>query len=83
VTTPRNAAEVRARAWATRRAKYGPTGHRAVYSRPPGQCPACDRMRAYLTRLYVEGTLSEGQAAKATGLDRVSLRKLADDQVPA
>ena len=28
---------------------------------------------------HVHGELSEGQAAKATGLDRVTLRKLADE----
>lgn len=38
-----------------------------------------DTARAFIARLYAEGTLSEGQAAKATGLDRVALRALAQD----
>jgi hypothetical protein len=32
-TVPDNIAEVRARAWATRRQKYGERGHRGSYSR--------------------------------------------------
>jgi hypothetical protein len=37
-------------------------------------------MLAYLIRLYDEGTLSEGQVAKATGLDRISIRRLGDER---
>jgi hypothetical protein len=33
---------------------------------------------ALLIRLYAEGTLSEGQVSRATGLDRVTLRAMAD-----
>ncbi|SCB30681.1 hypothetical protein [Rhizobium lusitanum] len=73
--------ETRKRAWITRREKYGPIGHRGSYSRNPGPCPDCARMRGWLVRLHVEGTLSEGQAAKATGLGRIDLRKAADDLI--
>jgi hypothetical protein len=38
-----------------------------------------DTARAFIARLYAEGTLSEGQAAKVTGLDRVALRALAQE----
>lgn len=31
--TPAELAEIRARAWATRRAKYGPAGHYGSYTR--------------------------------------------------
>lgn len=70
--------QIRRRAWATRRQKYGATGHNGSYSRPHGSCPDCARMRDWLVRLHVEGVLSEGQATKATGLDRVSVRIHAD-----
>lgn len=36
-------------------------------------------MTTVLVRLHEDGVLSEGQVAKATGLDRISVRKLADD----
>jgi len=71
--------EIRKRAWATRREKYGHLGHNGSYSRNPGPCPACDRMRALLVRMHVEGTLSEGQVSKATGMDRIDVRKAADE----
>lgn len=32
-----------------------------------------------IAKLYADGVLSEGQAARATGLDRVALRKMADE----
>lgn len=35
-------------------------------------------MLACIVRLHAEGTLSEGQACKATGLPRIELRRLAD-----
>lgn len=36
------------------------------------------RMTDLLIRLHEEGTLSEGQVARATGLHRITVRKLAD-----
>ena len=69
--------ETRRRAWETRRQKYGPSGHAGVYDRGP--CTRCRGMREFIARLSAEGTITEGQAAKATGLDRVSIRKLADE----
>lgn len=71
--------DIRRRAWATRREKYGHLGHNGSYTREPGPCSACDRMRAVLVRLHVEGILSEGQVAKATGMYRVDIRKAADE----
>jgi ribosomal protein S14 len=71
--------EIRKRAWATRREKYGHLGHNGSYTREPGPCSACDRMRAVLVRLHVEGILSEGQIAKATGMHRIDVRKAADE----
>ena len=71
--------EIRARAWATRRKKYGPKGHGGSYTRPAtGPCQHCERMTALIVRLYAESVLSEGQASKATGLHRIELRKRAD-----
>lgn len=71
--------EKRKRAWATRREKYGDHGHNGTYNRSSGQCSDCERMRGWLVRLHVEGVLTEGQAAKATGLHRIELRRAADD----
>lgn len=73
----RDYSEVRRRAWATRRAKYGPRGHGGAY-RQAALCPNCDRMRDLLIRLHNEDVLSEGQVAKATGMDRIDLRRRAD-----
>lgn len=70
--------EVRAKAWKTRRAKYGPRGHSGSYHCAPSAA-STRLMRRWLIRLHVEGVLSEGQAAKATGLDRVTVRRLADE----
>lgn len=69
--------EVRKRAWKTRRKMYGPRGHAGSYTRPCN-CSA----RHWIVRLHREGVLSEGQASKALGIDRVLLRTLADEQTP-
>lgn len=68
---------VRARAWKTRRAKYGKRGHKGTYNYR--RC-RCNNMTALLVQLHNEGILSEGQVAKATGIDRLEVRKLADAQ---
>jgi hypothetical protein len=55
----------------------------ALLAEPDGARPAipnADAMLATLIRLHREGILSEGQVARATGLDRISIRKLADEQ---
>lgn len=61
--------EAAKRAWATRRANG---------KAPP---PKADRdgMLALIIRLHVEEVLSEGQVARATGLDRPEIRRLADE----
>lgn len=71
-----NLRKARVAAWKTRRAKYGPAGHNGGYSRP---CTHCSGAVALVIRLHNEGTLSEGQVAKALNLDRVAVRKLADE----
>lgn len=60
----------RKQAWATRRANYGPQGHR-------GYTPRQSNGGALLLvlQLHAEGVLSEGQVAQATGLDRVEIRR--------
>ena len=78
-------ADVRKRAWATRREKYGQRGHSGAYSHPQVIYTATwnERLRTMqdaLIRLYPEGGLSEEQVSKATGLDRVSCRDLAIQQ---
>lgn len=78
-------ADVRRRAWKTRREKYGPRGHAGYCPqlRPVYSAPWHARMRsmeAMLIKLYRQGVLSEGQVSKATGLDRISCRDLALQQ---
>ena len=71
----------RARAWVTRRERYGERGHAGAYTRP-ARASLCDmgcRALPLLLRLHREGVLSEGQIARATGLDRVEIRRLIDE----
>lgn len=44
---------------------------------------AADDLEAIVIQLHHNGVLSEGQASKLTGLDRVSVRKLADASAPS
>jgi hypothetical protein len=78
-------ADVRKRAWKTRRAKYGEPGHAGPYGyhRPTYPMRWNERLQTMqdaLIKLYREGVLSEGQVSKATGIDRVSCRQLAIEQ---
>jgi hypothetical protein len=75
--------EVRRRAWATRRQKYGEQGYAGSYHRTPCVCPNCKGALDLIIRLHNEGVLSEGQVAKATGLYRIDIRILADEQANA
>ena len=68
--------DIRKRAWTTRRAKYGPQGHGGSYRRLHLNR---DAMLALIIRLHNEAVLSEGQVARATGLDRLTIRKLEDE----
>jgi hypothetical protein len=68
--------EIRKKAWETRRAKYGNIGHGGSYGRSSANH---DGMLSLIVRLHQEGTLSEGQVAKATGLGRVEIRRLTDE----
>lgn len=71
----------RARAWETRRAKYGQRGHSGTYSRfPPCGEGLLRRALRLIARLHVEGTLSEGQCCKALNLGRTEFRALVDDE---
>jgi hypothetical protein len=74
-----NLSEARKQAWATRRAKYGDRGHASSYSRTATPCPACQGAVALLIRLLHEGSLSEGQVARATQLDRISIRRMGEE----
>jgi hypothetical protein len=68
----------RKKAWVTRRVRYGPSGHRGSYSRGAAKCAGCNRMRDGLLRLHLEGSLTEGQTARLTGLGRVQVRAWID-----
>ena len=78
-------ADIRKRAWKTRREKYGERGHSGpdgtkliVYSARWNE--RLRSMQDMLIRLYRQGVLSEGQVSKACGIDRVSCRDLAIQQ---
>ncbi len=71
--------DIRKRAWITRRAKHGPSGHGGVHPRSRSRCGDPARMLALIIRLHNEGALSEGQVARATGLHRIRVRELADE----
>ncbi len=75
-----NVSELRAMAWVTRRARYGPQGHAGAYTRPNRADPVGRAALALVIRLHHEETLSEGQCCKALGLDRVAFRRLCDDR---
>lgn len=66
---------VRAKAWKTRRQRYGEKGHNGAYER---RCVRCKRMTALLVDLHKSGVLSEGQVSRATGMDRVEIRRMVD-----
>lgn len=68
--------EARAKAWETRRAKYGPRGHDGYHRRPARSLEL--RALKLIVRLHEEGTLSEGQCCKALDLDRVDFREMVD-----
>jgi len=69
--------EARQRGWETRRQKYGSTGHaRGAYGHSGDHVAS---MQALLIRLHEEGVLSGGQVSKATGLHRITVRKMADE----
>jgi len=76
----------RNKAWETRRQKYGPRGHAGSYLRSPVRSAALPDtwgMLNLIVRLHAEGSLSEGQVAKATGYDRVEVRRLQDEYLNA
>lgn len=72
--------EARRKAWETRRKLYGQCGHRGTYSRVPAGTGDPVGMLNLIIRLLAEGTLSEGQVARATGLDRITIRRLEDER---
>lgn len=69
----------RKKAWITRREKYGDRGHRGAYKWHHDY--RIERMQEALIRLHVEEVLSEGQIMKITGLDRIEVRRLADEMM--
>lgn len=80
MTVQVDASEVRRRSWETRRQRYGDRGHAGAYTRPAGPCPCCAGLLPLVIRLHRDGVLSEGQVAKASGLDRIEIRRMADEQ---
>lgn len=71
--------EVRARAWVTRRGRYGARGHAGSYSRSAAERGAL----GLVIKLMKEGVLSEGQVCRSTRLDRVTVRAMADAAMEA
>ena len=78
----KNLTAVRKKAWRTRRKKYGNKGHSGAYRCGYGAHQAAARiklMERAIIGLHVDEVLTEGQAAKMTGLDRIRVREIADD----
>lgn len=74
LTTPRQ------KAWATRRALYGPSGHAGAYLLPkrvPGQSVGSRALRLVIL-MHREAVLSEGQCCHYLQMDRVEFRRLCD-----
>mgnify|MGYP005809553565 CR=1 FL=1 len=69
--------EARAKAWNTRREKYGERGHSGAYQRPPSAIGR--RALDLVLRLHDEATLSEGQCCAHLDLSRVEFRRMHDD----
>lgn len=69
----------RSKAWNTRRAKYGPSGHGRSYRCGPTITRHNDGALRLVIELLNEGVLSEGQVCQATGIDRVDVRRMADE----
>lgn len=73
----------RHRGWATRRAKYGQSGHNSTYSRSTVDLSTAVRDRVRLARLaavlHGDDMLSEGQIARIIDVDRVQVRTLVDE----
>ena len=67
----------RAKAWQTRREKYGPCGHGSSYARPPSSLGRC--ALRLIARLHADGVLSEGQCSRALDMDRVDFRAMCDE----
>lgn len=71
---------VRKKAWETRRAVYGPSGHAGAYAFPhrrEGSSVGSRALRLVIL-MHREAVLSEGQCCQYLGLDRVEFRKLCD-----
>jgi hypothetical protein len=75
---PANITAVRQRAWATRRAKYGPRGHKGAYRHGHAN-PVSARATDLLIDLHLAGHVSEGQLSKALDLHRIEVRRLVDE----
>lgn len=70
---------VRAKAWETRRGKYGARGHAGSYARSLRE----RRALALIADLHRAAILSEGQCCAALDMDRVSFRAMVDALAPA
>jgi hypothetical protein len=71
----------RARAWKTRKEKYGPRGHSGAYTRwPPLGESLLRRALRLIAQLHVEGAVSEGQCCKALNVGRIEWRSLVDEE---
>lgn len=69
--------QARAKAWRTRREKYGTRGHGGSYARG-SSANELERAYALIARMWRDGALSEGQIAKALGIGRVDVRRMCD-----
>ena len=74
--------DARAKAWETRRAKYGAKGHAGRYTRFAFD-PIGRKALALIMILHDQEVLSEGQCCKALDLDRITFRIMRDGHAAA
>lgn len=75
-------ASSRAKAWATRRLRYGPRGHASSYHRGTTDSDAVlqrRRLCRLIAVVHAHDLMTEGQIAKAIDACRTEVRELEDD----
>lgn len=79
--SPAEITAARQRAWETRRAKYGKSGHAGIYERGPRWHTVKDekRLARLVAVLLNDGLLSEGQVSKIIEMDRLEVRRYRDE----
>lgn len=71
-------ANIRFKAWETRRKKYGSSGHSGGYTRLRYD-PRVKKMVDAIIEMHMDGMLSEGQTARILSESRLHVRMMVDE----